>query len=182
MIEELIFAGFGGQGILLGGSLIAQAAMKDGLCATWFPSYGPEMRGGTCNCLVAYSDDEIGSPIFSAYDTALVMNLPSLEKFAPMVRPGGHLFVNTSLIELENPRSDVQLIEVPVNELAREAGSDRSANVVMVGAYCAVKPRVRHETLQGVLRATFAAKGQKLVDVNLRALDAGRRAVSHVTA
>jgi 2-oxoglutarate ferredoxin oxidoreductase subunit gamma len=182
MIEELIFAGFGGQGILLGGSLIAQAAMKERLCATWFPSYGPEMRGGTCNCLVAYSSDEIGSPIFSAYDTALIMNLPSLEKFAPMVRRGGHLFVNTSLIELENPRSDVQLIEVPVNDLAREAGSDRAANVVMVGAYCAVKPHIRHETLQEVLRETFAAKGQKLVDINLRALDAGRRAVSHVAA
>jgi 2-oxoglutarate ferredoxin oxidoreductase subunit gamma len=180
MIEEIIFAGFGGQGILLGGSLIAQAAMKDGLWATWFPSYGPEMRGGTCNCLVACSDDEIGSPIFNAYDTALIMNLPSLEKFGPMVRPGGLLMINSSLIQVERPRADVKLVEVPVNDLAREAGSDRAANVAMVGAYCAVKSIVRPETVADVLRDAFSAKGPKVVDLNLRALEFGRRAVDGV--
>ncbi len=181
MIEEIIFAGFGGQGILLGGGLVAQAAMKDGLWATWFPSYGPEMRGGTCNCLVACSDDEIGSPIFSAFDTALIMNLPSLEKFGPMVRPGGLLMVNSSLIRVERPRTDVKLVEVPVNDLAREAGSDRAANVAMVGAFIAVKPLIRPETVADVLRETFKAKGPKVIDLNLRALDFGRRAVEGVS-
>ena len=109
MNEELVFAGFGGQGILLGGRMLAQAAMCDGLNATWFPSYGPEMRGGTCNCLVAYSDDEIGSPIFGSFDAALIMNFPSLEKFGPMVRPGGLMMVNSSLVEIKDPRTDVQI-------------------------------------------------------------------------
>lgn len=182
MIEELVFAGFGGQGILLGGRLIAEAAMKEGQCATWFPSYGPEMRGGTCHCLVAFSDDEIGSPIFSAYDSALIMNQPSLEKFAPMVRPGGLAIVNSSLIELRGPWADVQSVEVPVSELAQEVGADRSANVIMVAAYSAVKRLIQHETLEDVVRAMFAGKDDKVIDANLRGLNAGRRAVTGIAA
>jgi 2-oxoglutarate ferredoxin oxidoreductase subunit gamma len=180
MIEELIFAGFGGQGILMGGGLIAQAAMEQGMCATWFPSYGPEMRGGTANCLVAYSDDEIGSPIFSAYDTALIMNQPSLEKFAPMVRPDGLLMVNSSLIKLGSPRDDVRFIEVPVSELATEAGSDRSANVVMVAAYTTIKKTLKAATLETVIREAFARKGDKVVNINLKALELGRQAAAAI--
>ncbi len=182
MNEELVFAGFGGQGILLGGRLLAQAAMNDGLNATWFPSYGPEMRGGTCNCLVAYSDDEIGSPIFGTFDSALIMNLPSLEKFGPMVREGGLVMVNSSLVQIAEPRTDVQIVEVPVNDLAHEAGTNRAANVAMVGAYNAVRQLIRDESFDLIVRESFASKGQKVIDVNLRALELGRNAVARATA
>lgn len=182
MIEEVLFAGFGGQGILLAGQLIAKSAMDDGLFATWFPSYGPEMRGGTANCQVVYSDDEIGSPIASQYDTAIVMNQPSLVRFQPMVKSGGTLLVNSSLVEVDNPRDDVRVVEVPCNKLAEEVASARSANVVVVGAYNALKGHIKTETIEKVLRETFAAKGQALVDANLKALAAGIEAVAGVTS
>ena len=182
MIEEVLFAGFGGQGILLAGQLVAKAAMDDGLFATWYPSYGPEMRGGTANCQVVYSDDEIGSPIASQYDTAVVMNQPSYEKFQPMVKPGGTLLVNASLIEVESPRGDVEIVEVQANELARAVASDRSANVVVVGAYNALKGLIKNETIEKVLRETFARKGEDVVDANLKAFAAGIDAVAGAKA
>ena len=177
MIEDTVFAGFGGQGILLGGKMLAQAAVDDGLNATWFPSYGPEMRGGTANCTVVYSDDEIGSPIASEYDMAVVMNQPSCDKFQPMVRAGGHLLVNSSLVQTEGLRTDLQVTAIPANELAEQAGSNRSANVVILGAYLAIKPHVKYETLEAVIRGTFGAKGEKVVAPNLKALRAGFDAV-----
>ena len=177
MIEEIVFAGFGGQGVLLAGRILAQAAMDDGLNATWFPSYGPEMRGGTANCTVVYADDEIGSPIASEYDTAVVMNQPSYEKFQPMVRKGGRLLVNSSLVKMDNPRTDIEVIEVPANKIAEQVGSNRSANVVIVGAYLGMKPHVKFDTLAAVVRDTFGAKGEKVVASNLEALQAGFDAV-----
>ena len=180
MIEEVLFAGFGGQGILLAGQLVAKAAMDDGLFATWFPSYGPEMRGGTANCQVVYSDDEIGSPIASQYDVAIVMNQPSLEKFQPAVKPGGTLLVNTSLIEVNSRREDVELVEIQANALARAEATDRSANVVVVGAYNALRNYLKNETLEKVLQETFARKGQQVVNANLKALAAGAEAVTGI--
>ena len=182
MIEEVLFAGFGGQGILLAGQLVAKAAMDDGLFATWYPSYGPEMRGGTANCQVVYSDDEIGSPIASQYDTAIVMNEPSYEKFQPMVKPGGTLLVNASLIEIKNPRGDIEFVEVRANDLARAVASDRSANVVIVGAYNALKSLIKNETIEKVLQETFTRKGQDVVDANLKAFAAGIDAVAGAKA
>lgn len=182
MIEELLFAGFGGQGILLAGQLVAKAAMDDGLFATWFPSYGPEMRGGTANCQVVYSDDEIGSPIVSEYDTVIVMNQPSLEKFQPLVKSGGILLVNTSLVEIDGPRDDIEIVGVKANDLARAVASDRAANVVIVGAYNALKGHIKHETLENVLRQTFERKGEQIVQGNLRAFAAGLQAVAALRA
>jgi 2-oxoglutarate ferredoxin oxidoreductase subunit gamma len=177
MIEEVVFAGFGGQGVLLGGRLLAEAAMGEGLNATWFPSYGPEMRGGTANCVVVYSDDEIGSPIASEYDTAVVMNQPSDEKFQPLVREGGHLLVNTSLVEMNDLRTDLKVVAVPANQIAEQAGSNRSANVVILGAYLGIKPHMKIETLEAVIRNAFSSKGEQVVAVNLEALRAGFDAV-----
>jgi len=182
MIEEVLCAGFGGQGILLAGQLIAKSAMDDGLFATWFPSYGPEMRGGTANCQVVYSDDEIGSPIPSQYDTAIVMNQPSYEKFQPMVKTGGTLLVNTSLVEIENPRDDIEIVEVRCNDLAQQVATDRSANMVVVGAYNALKGHIKNETIEKVIQETFARKGQQIVDVNLKALAAGTEATAGTKA
>ncbi|MFH0982344.1 MAG: 2-oxoacid:acceptor oxidoreductase family protein [Planctomycetota bacterium] len=180
MIEEVLFAGFGGQGILLAGQLAAKAAMYDGFYATWFPSYGPEMRGGTANCIVVYSDDEIGSPITSQYDTAVVMNQPSFDKFQKMVKPGGTLLVNSSLVEIDSRRNDIEIIEVPCNQLAQEVATDRSANMVVVGAYNALKGHLKSETLATVLQETFARKGEEVVNANLKALAAGAGAVAGI--
>ncbi|MCP4591400.1 MAG: 2-oxoacid:ferredoxin oxidoreductase subunit gamma [bacterium] len=173
MIEEVLFAGFGGQGILLAGQLVAKSAMDDSLYATWFPSYGPEMRGGTANCQVVYSDDEIGSPIVSQFDTAIVMNQPSYEKFQPTVKPGGTLLVNTSLVQIEDPREDVEIVRIQANDLARSVATDRSANVVIVGAYNAFRGLIKAATIRNVLQETFARKGQEVVDANLKAFAVG---------
>jgi 2-oxoglutarate ferredoxin oxidoreductase subunit gamma len=180
MIEEVLFAGFGGQGILLAGQLIAKAAMDDGFFATWFPSYGPEMRGGTANCIVVYSDDEIGSPITSQYDTAVVMNQPSFDKFQKMVKPGGTLMVNTSLVEIDRRREDIEIVEVRCNQLAQEVATDRSANVVVVGAYNALRGHLKNETIEHVLRETFERKGQQVVEANLKAFAAGAGAITEI--
>ncbi|MDC0357245.1 2-oxoacid:acceptor oxidoreductase family protein [Oligoflexia bacterium] len=180
MIEEMLFAGFGGQGVLLAGQLLTQAAMNDGFHASWFPSYGPEMRGGTANCTVVYADDEIGSPIASQYDTVLVLNQPSLDRFQAYVKPGGQLIVNVSLIEISERREDITFVEVPANELAIKLGSDRSANVVMLGAYSKIKNIIAGETIKSVVEKTFARKGDKVVEMNRSALVAGFEAATSV--
>ena len=137
MITRTTFAGFGGQGFLLMGYILSHGAMLKGLNVTYFPSYGAEMRGGTANCTVTLSDRKIASPVASNPDILVAMNFPSLEKFEPMVIKNGLVFINASLIE-ENPsRADVEVLRVPTLELAREVGSDRAINMVMVGALAA---------------------------------------------
>jgi len=137
MMTRTTFAGFGGQGVLLMGYVLSHGAMLKGLNVTYFPSYGAEMRGGTANCTVTLSDKKIASPVASNPDILVAMNYPSLEKFEPLVIPKGLIFINASLIE-ENPhRTDLEVLKVPTLELAREAGSDRAINMVMVGALAA---------------------------------------------
>ena len=178
MLEECTFAGFGGQGILMLGKLIAQAAMEEGLNATWLPSYGPEMRGGTCNCIVAFSDDEVGSPVAAAYDAIAVMNQPSLEKFEPKLKSGGTLLVNSSIIPIKASRTDIDVHYCPCDDLATEAtGSNKSANVVALGALHAVRPRLKTESLETALKEVFSPKGEKIVEMNVRALRAGMNAM-----
>ena len=183
MLEAYLIAGFGGQGVLVTGRLIAQAAMDEGLSASWLPSYGPEMRGGTANCITVFSDDEIGSPLASSYDAVLVMNQPSLEKFERQVRPGGTLLVNRSMIPIESSRADVDVHYVDANDIAeRVAGSARCANTVLLGALHAVRPRLSSEALIQSLRTAFGAKGVDVVDMNVRAFNRGVEAVGAGTA
>jgi 2-oxoglutarate ferredoxin oxidoreductase subunit gamma len=137
MITRTTFAGFGGQGVLLMGYILSHGAMLKGLNVTYFPSYGAEMRGGTANCTVTLSDRKIASPVASNPDVLVAMNFPSLEKFEPMVIKNGLIFINASLIEESPSRSDVDVLRVPTLELAREVGSDRTINMVMVGALAA---------------------------------------------
>jgi 2-oxoglutarate ferredoxin oxidoreductase subunit gamma len=137
MITRTTFAGFGGQGVLLMGYILSHGAMLKGLNVTYFPSYGAEMRGGTANCTVTLSDRKIASPVASNPDVLVAMNFPSLEKFEPMVIKNGLIFINASLIEESPSRSDVDILRVPTLELAREVGSDRTINMVMVGALAA---------------------------------------------
>lgn len=174
MLEEVLIAGFGGQGILLMGKLLAQAAMEEGLNATWLPSYGPEMRGGTANCIVAFSDDEIGSPLAATYDAVVVMNQPSMEKFESKVKPGGALLINRSMIPIETARTDVEVHYVDANRLAEGvAGDGRCANVVMLGALHAARTRLAMPSLEAALKEAFAAKGDRVLQANLKALQAG---------
>lgn len=178
MKTDVIIAGFGGQGILLMGRLLAEAAMRDGYHATWFPSYGPEMRGGTANCTTIFSDEEIGSPVASRYDIVIAMNQPSLERFGPRVRPGGQLLINSSMVPIRWEHDDVQVSYVPALDLARRTGQERVANVVMLGSLLAVSPIPRHEAYERAIEFLIGAKKPDLIQINLAALDAGRHAAT----
>ena len=172
MQNDVIMAGFGGQGILLIGKMLAYAGMREGKEVSWLPSYGPEMRGGTANCTVVISDRPVGSPVIQSPRAVVAMNLPSLDKFEPDVRPGGLLLVNTSLIERKPTRDDVTVIEVPANEIANELGNRRGANMVALGAYLGATDAVSVDEIVEVIRETFAAK-PGVVEININALHRG---------
>jgi len=172
MHTEIILAGFGGQGVLLIGKLLAYAGMKAGREVTWMPAYGPEMRGGTCNCTVVLSDRPIGSPISKAPHGLIVLNLPSLDKFEDAVRPGGIIVVNTSLINRLPRRTDVIVVAVPANEVAIECGSPKAANMVALGAYVGASGVVALDHVKAIIAESFAAK-PKLVEINHAALARG---------
>lgn len=134
MQTEVIISGFGGQGALFAGQLLAYCGLDNDLHVTWFPSYGPEMRGGTAHCTVIVSDEEIGSPVVRNPSAAIVMNIPSLERYKPLVKEGGVLVVNASLVDRSPTRDDLEVILVPANEIAEEIGDKRLANLVLLGA------------------------------------------------
>ena len=144
--HNMIIAGFGGQGVLVIGNLLAYAAMKEGKHVTYLPTYGVEMRGGTANCTVVISSQEIGSPVVGRPHAAIVMNLPSLIKYEPRVLPEGLLMINTSLIDLkETSRKDIEILPVPVNEIAIENGNPKLANMVALGAFIEKTKLVRDD-------------------------------------
>jgi 2-oxoglutarate ferredoxin oxidoreductase subunit gamma len=172
MQNDVIMAGFGGQGILLIGKMLAYAGMHEGKEVSWLPSYGPEMRGGTCNCTVVISDRPVGSPVIRSPRAVLAMNLPSLDKFEGDVRPGGLLLINSSLINREPARTDLTVVKVPANEIANSLGNPRAANMVALGAYLGATGAVAIAEVEAVVRETFSAKPQ-LVDINLLALQRG---------
>jgi 2-oxoglutarate ferredoxin oxidoreductase subunit gamma len=172
MHTEIILAGFGGQGVLLIGKLLAYAGMRVGREVTWMPAYGPEMRGGTCNCTVVLSGRPIGSPISKSPHGLIALNLPSLDKFEDAVRPGGVIVVNTSLINRLPHRTDVMVVPVPANEMAIECGSPKAANMVALGAYLGASGIVELEQVKTIVTESFAAK-PKLVGVNHEALSRG---------
>ncbi len=176
MQSEVMFAGFGGQGILLSAKMLAHAAMEEGREVVWIPSYGPEMRGGTAYCMVIMSDRPIGSPIVKNPQHLVAMNRPSLEKFAPVVKPGGVVLINSTLIPVRADRDDVDELAIPVNDLALEAGSVRSANVVALAAFTARSGVVPLEALRRAVEMEFARKA-KLIPLNMDAFDRGVRAV-----
>jgi 2-oxoglutarate ferredoxin oxidoreductase subunit gamma len=175
MQSEVQFAGFGGQGIMLMGQILAEAAFAEGHEVVWIPSYGPEMRGGTAYCTVVIADRPIGSPIIHAPRHLVAMNRPSLEKFAPRVKPGGVIFVNASLIPVGSGRRDVDELRVPIIELAQEVGNLKTANIIAIAAFVARSRIVAFESLTAAVKGKFAGKA-KLIPVNLKALEAGRRA------
>ena len=171
--HEVMFAGFGGQGILLSGKILASAAMDKGFQVAWVPSYGPEMRGGTAYCTVVISDRGIGSPIIKNPSHLVAMNRPSLEKFVNTVKPGGVVLINTSIIDIGAGRDDVDELKVDTNEIAIAAGSAKSANIVALGAFVARSNIIEFEAIQAAVKKEFGKKA-KLVPMNLDALERGR--------
>ena len=177
MLEQNLFAGFGGQGMLLIGQFLAYAGMIEDKYVSWLPSYGPEMRGGTANCSVCVSDKPIASPVITKASCVVAMNRPSLDKFESAVKPGGLLIVNSSLIDIKATRDDVEVLYVPANEIAEELGNAKVANMVILGAYLEKSKCV---SVDSVLEALLHKLGQRkahLVDINRRALMAGAERV-----
>ncbi|MBC8512135.1 MAG: 2-oxoacid:acceptor oxidoreductase family protein [Dehalococcoidia bacterium] len=172
MLIKTIFAGFGGQGVLSMGLNLAQAAMLEGRHVTYLPSYGAEVRGGTANCTVAISDEEIASPVASSPEFIVAMNQPSLIRFQNQIQSGGLFFVNSSLVEAEISRGDVDIINVPANRIAEELGNPRSANIVMLGAFTKKSNIVSLSSVIEGLKDAFKNK-QKLIAINKNALMAG---------
>ena len=174
---SVIFAGFGGQGVLMAGKLLAEAGLLEGKNVAWIPSYGPEMRGGTANCTVVISDEIVGSPIVPDPDHIVVLNRPSLDKFEPAVKPGGHCIVNSSLIDRKVERRDIHPTYVPGNAIAAEIGNPRGLNIVMLGAFVKKTGLVSLESVEEALRRVFSGPKEKLLEGNLLALERGAQAV-----
>lgn len=174
---EVLMAGFGGQGTLLAGKVLAQASMEEGREVSWLPSYGPEMRGGTANVIVCIASKPIGSPLIERPRALIAMNLPSLEKFAPKVKPGGVIVVNQSLIDRDPHRDDCRVITVQSRELAQQAGSVRAANFVMLGAYIGATGAVSPEAIEHAIAEEFAGGKEKFITSSVAAFRAGVEAV-----
>lgn len=178
-MREIIFAGFGGQGVLTAGLILSQIALYKGHNATWMPSYGAAMRGGTANCTVHYGEDKIYNPGQQSPDLLLAMNTPSLLKFVSMVRPGGTVLVNGDMVEIPNDiRRDVRIVKVPCNTLADRAHNPKGANIVMIGAIVAILGDYsREEGITG-MNDMFRKKGKrKFEEANIRAFQAGYEAI-----
>ncbi len=176
MIHEVIMAGFGGQGVMLIGQLMTYGGMLANKHVSWIPSYGPEMRGGTANCSVIVSDEEIGSPLVTEPTAVVAMNIPSLDKFEPTLVPGGIVIINSSLIERKANRDDIVAFYVPANEIADGLGNVKVANMVLLGALLAATGAVESEYVLNAFEKMFA-KRPELLEVNRAALAAGAKQV-----
>ena len=172
MLIKTVFAGFGGQGVLSMGLNLTQAAMMEGKNVTYLPSYGAEVRGGTANCTVVISDEEIASPVASAPEFVVAMNKPSLVRFQNQIQSGGVLLINSSLIEAEISRGDIDIVKVPAGEIADKLDSPKSANMVMLGAFIKKSNLVSISTVVEELKNTLKKK-ERLIAINEKALMAG---------
>ncbi len=173
MQAEIIISGFGGQGALFAGQLLAYTALENDLNVTWIPSYGPEMRGGTAHCTVIISDQEIGSPVVKNPSGVIVMNIPSLEKYESLIKPGGALVVNTSLVDRTPSRDDIEVILVPANEIAEELGERRLANLVLLGALVEKQNVLSIKQVGNALGQHIPEHRRNLLEANLKALARG---------
>lgn len=174
MMKQFIFAGFGGQGMLLIGKFVAMACMLDGKHVSWLPSYGPEMRGGTASCSVIIGDEPVGSPIVEHPDVLMVMNLPSLNRYEQAVQPGGTIFVDSTLVERKVERSDVKAIYVPATRLAVENDMTTLANMILTGKILEEMGEFDADGVQAALKKVVSAKHPEMFDLNLKALQIGR--------
>jgi 2-oxoglutarate ferredoxin oxidoreductase subunit gamma len=179
-LEELIVAGFGGQGVLSLGMTLAYAGMVEGKEISWMPSYGPEMRGGTANCITIIADDRISSPIISLFDSAIVLNQPSMDKFAPRVKPGGLLLYESGNIFKPVTRSDIDIISIPASTEALLMKNAKIMNMIILGAYLQLKPVVKIESILEALKKVLPEKYHNLLPINLLALEKGATLVKQL--
>lgn len=181
MRNSVIMAGFGGQGILLIGNMLAYAALEEGKHVTYMPAYGVEMRGGTANCTVVTSDEPIGSPIVGKPESVVVMNLPSLKKFESWIKPGGNLFLNTSLVaEDKKTRDDISFYPIPANNLATEMGNARLANMILIGAYVETTGVVSQTSLINSLSKVISERNTRFIPQNIEAIKLGAQQVKQL--
>jgi 2-oxoglutarate ferredoxin oxidoreductase subunit gamma len=173
MQTEILIAGFGGQGVLFAGQLLAYAGMDSGKMVTWIPSYGPEMRGGTANCTVIISDEEIGSPLVRHPAAVIAMNLPSLDKYENEIMSGGVLVVNSSMVNRSVTRKDIKLVSIPGNEIAESLSDKRMTNMVLLGGLLANLPVLEVESIEKALKEHLPARHHKLLPMNFQALRQG---------
>jgi len=179
MERSVIIAGFGGQGVILAGKILAAAGMEHGLEVTWLPSYGPEMRGGTANCTVVLSDEPVGSPIVDEATGLIAMNRPSLDKFENVVSKDGAIVINSSLVDREVKRTDVRTVSLPINDIAKdEIGNPRMINMVALGAYVKASGAVPLQAVTDAMAKSMRKGGkERFIDQNAQALEAGYNAV-----
>jgi 2-oxoglutarate ferredoxin oxidoreductase subunit gamma len=173
MITKTAFAGSGGQGVLSMGYILAYAAMRDKKNVTYLPSYGAEVRGGTANCTVCISDEEIASPVASAPDFAVVLNKPSMIRFQKLIKKDGIMLVNSSLVDTKAEREDIEVVYIPANKLALELGNERAVNMIMMGAFAAKTGVTSIESLMGGMSEVLKSKNAGLVDLNKRGMEKG---------
>lgn len=177
-MKKTVFAGFGGQGVLMMGYTLALAAMDDGKEITYLPAYGAEMRGGTANCTVAISDEEIFSPVASSPDYAVIMNNPSLIKYESIVRSGGTIFINSSLVTKTIGRDDISVVEIPASDIAKKLKNERITNMIMLGAFVAHTQLTSPDSIMNALSDATKGKKSGLMKLNRKGLDAGAEYVS----
>lgn len=172
-VERIVLAGFGGQGILFMGRVLAEVGMRAGQHVSWIPSYGPEMRGGTANCAVIMAENPIASPMVTVPDTVIAMNRPSVSKFNQKIKAGGMLMYNSSLIERQEFRDDIRLVEIPASEIAEDLGNPRIANLVMVGAYTKFSKLISYEDVKATIPLLVSDRKKELLEINLAAFEKG---------
>ena len=178
MHQEVRIAGMGGQGVMVIGQLLAHATVLEGRNVVWFPAYGPETRGGTADCTVIMSSDEIGSPVSSSPHTLIAMNQLLLDKFAPSVRREGLIIINTSLAKAPDYRGDCHIVEIKANEVADSLGNPKAANMVMLGAYVQLVKPVLMESIEVSMKEAFPPRHHSYIPLNVAALEKGAELVA----
>jgi 2-oxoglutarate ferredoxin oxidoreductase subunit gamma len=173
MEKGVVISGFGGQGIMLAGELLAEAGKEEGKYVTFLPSYGPEMRGGTANCHVIVSDTTIASPIIGYPKAAIVLNLPSLDKYEPLMKKDGIIIINKTLVPREVKRDDVRVLQIDAQHVAEDLGNKKVVNMILLGAYVEIEKPVKIETLKNALKSYLTGRKAELIEVNERALEKG---------
>ncbi len=171
---QILIAGFGGQGILFAGKFLAYKGLVEDLQVSWLPSYGPEMRGGTANCNVVLSESPIGSPIVTAPDVLIAMNLPSLQKYVDTVVPGGQIYVDSALIDAKVERTDVEVFYIPATQMAKDNGIATLANMIIVGHLLQNQPELSFDGADAVVSQLVPPKKAALVELNMKALNLGK--------
>ena len=177
MLTETIFSGFGGQGVLMMGYIMALSAMRDGMHVTYLPAYGAEVRGGTANCTVSISDEEIASPVASFPDYVIVLNKPSLIRYEGQLKSKGTLFLNSDLIDIDSERKDIEVVRVPANTMDKKLKSERTVNMIMLGAFAAATSVTSIDSLMGALAEVVKTKSARQMEINRKGLEMGSQYV-----